>query len=39
MTQAKKRTINESVTAYLRTLVGTHQGAEMGVGDRAVSPY
>ena len=37
--QPTKPTIDVSVTAYPRTLVGTNQGAELGVGDRAVSPY
>jgi hypothetical protein len=34
-----KPTIDVSVTAYLRTLAGTNQDAELGLGDRAVSPY
>jgi hypothetical protein len=39
MTQPKRPLIDESVTAYLRTLVGTDQSPEMVVGNRAVSRY
>ena len=39
MTQPKRPLIDESVTGYPRTLAGTNQGAEMGVGDRAVLPH
>ena len=39
LTEAKKPTIDESMTVYLWTLAGTNQGAELSSGDRAVSPY